>query len=89
MMLHSETITDAMRTVAHGVFENFDADYYLAGGTALTPRIGHRKSVDLDYFIAKPIDTMALKQKIQEVFSGAKVEIIFEEKIPYGVSLMA
>lgn len=69
-----------MRTVAHGVLENFDADYYLAGGTALALRIGHRKSVDLDYFIAKPIDTMALKQKIQEVFSGAKVEIIFEEK---------
>lgn len=80
MMLHRETITDTMHNVARGVFENFDADYYLAGGTALALRIGHRKSVDLDYFVAKPIDTMALKKKMQEVFSLVKIEILFEEK---------
>lgn len=27
-----------------------DSDWYLAGGTALTLQVGHRKSVDLDFF---------------------------------------
>ena len=80
MTLHLETITDAMQSVARGIFENFDAGYYLAGGTALALHIGHRKSIDLDYFIASPIDTLALKKNISEVFSSAKVEILFEEK---------
>lgn len=80
MTLHFETITDAMQDVARGIFENFDTEYYLAGGTALALHIGHRKSVDLDYFTAKPIDTLALKTNISEVFPSASVEIIFEEK---------
>lgn len=80
MTLHLETTTDTMQSVARGIFENFDAGYYLAGGTALALHIGHRKSVDLDYFIALPIDTLALKKNISEVFSSAKIEILFEEK---------
>ncbi|MBI3634451.1 MAG: nucleotidyl transferase AbiEii/AbiGii toxin family protein [Candidatus Yonathbacteria bacterium] len=80
MMLHFETITTAMQDVARSIFENFDAGYYLAGGTALALHIGHRKSVDLDYFTAKPIDTLALKKNIGDVFPLVKVEIIFEEK---------
>lgn len=80
MTLHLETITSAMHAVAKEVFNNFDAEYYLAGGTALALHIGHRKSVDLDYFIAKPIDTVALKNNLIEVFSLPKVEILFETK---------
>lgn len=80
MNLHLETITDAMRAVARIVFENLDPEYYLAGGTALALRMGHRKSVDLDYFISKPIDTLALKTGINEIFAQSKVEILFEQK---------
>lgn len=80
MTLHQETITDTMRSVSRAVFENFDPDYYLAGGTALALWLGHRKSVDLDYFIAKPIDTLVLKNKLAEVFSETTVEILFETK---------
>ncbi|MHB8913720.1 MAG: nucleotidyl transferase AbiEii/AbiGii toxin family protein [Minisyncoccota bacterium] len=49
MTLHSETITDAMAAIAKVIFEVLDEQYYLAGGTALALRLGHRKSVDLDY----------------------------------------
>lgn len=80
MILRQETITDTMRAVARVVFDNLDPEYYLAGGTALALYIGHRKSVDLDYFIAKPIDTLALKNKLTLVFPKATVEIIFETK---------
>ncbi|GEM_PF-1365952 len=80
MTLHFETLTEAMQNVARGVFGHFDKEYYLAGGTALALLIGHRKSVDLDYFIAKSIDTVALKKNIYDTFASSKVEILFEEK---------
>lgn len=80
MILHQETITDIMSAVARVVFDNLEPEYYLAGGTALALYLGHRKSVDLDYFIAKPIDTLALKNKLTLVFPKATVEIIFETK---------
>lgn len=80
MILHLETVTETMQNLARGVFEHFDKEYYLAGGTALALHIGHRKSVDLDYFIAKPIDTVALKKNIYETFASSVVEILFEEK---------
>jgi len=80
MNIHQETITEAMRSVSRVVFENLDPEYYLAGGTALALQLGHRKSVDLDYFIANPIDTLALKNKLAEIFSETTVEILFETK---------
>ncbi|MDO8604151.1 MAG: nucleotidyl transferase AbiEii/AbiGii toxin family protein [bacterium] len=80
MTLHHETITDSMQNVARIVFEKFDPFFYLAGGTALALLLGHRKSVDLDYFISKPIDTGALKGMLNEVFPDASVEILFEQK---------
>ena len=80
MTLHIETITSAMHHIARKVFEDIDTGYYLAGGTALALFLGHRKSVDLDYFIAKPIDTLALKNTLNDTFSSEKVEILFETK---------
>ena len=80
MTLHFETITDTMHRVARVIFENLDPEYYLAGGTALSLIIGNRKSIDLDYFLAKPLDTFALRDRINEIFPDAKVEILFEQK---------
>lgn len=80
MMLHHETITEAMSEIAKVVFGVLDAEYYLAGGTALALRLGHRKSVDLDYFINKEINTLLLKNKITEIFSSTETKILFEEK---------
>ena len=61
MTIHRETITDDMAQIAKVVFDTLDKDFYLAGGTSLSLRLGHRKSVDLDYFINKEIDTLKLK----------------------------
>ncbi len=80
MILHQETITDEMRKLSKVIFDNLDNDFYLAGGTALALYIGHRKSVDLDYFINKDFDTLELKNKIFTLFNTENVEIIFEEK---------
>lgn len=80
MILHKENITENMDKVAKVIFETLDKDFYLAGGTALALRIGHRKSIDLDYFINKDFDTLQLKNNILNIFSYSKVEILFEEK---------
>jgi hypothetical protein len=37
-----------------------DRGFYLAGGTALGIQVGHRRSVDLDWFSGSAIDPMAL-----------------------------
>lgn len=39
-------------------------DFYLAGGTALALQIGHRYSVDLDFFIAQKFSTTKLLKKL-------------------------
>lgn len=46
--------------------------FYLAGGTALALQIGHRMSVDFDYFSDKELPPELLKQ-IESVFAGRKI----------------
>lgn len=41
--------------------ESFLADFYLAGGTALAIQLGHRESVDLDWFSAKSFSNQYIK----------------------------
>ncbi|MCF7794940.1 nucleotidyl transferase AbiEii/AbiGii toxin family protein [Patescibacteria group bacterium] len=59
---------------------NFKDEYYLAGGTALALQLGHRDSVDFDFFKKEDIDTTSLFKKLKEVFSDYKVYKINEEK---------
>lgn len=47
----------------------FCDDFYLAGGTALALQIGHRISVDLDFFSIEPIKK-TLFHKIEETIGG-------------------
>ena len=45
----------------------FLADYYLAGGTALALQLGHRLSVDLDFFCSGKIISDQLKQHLSRI----------------------
>jgi predicted nucleotidyltransferase component of viral defense system len=56
-MLHTDTIFPGTLELLNGVMKipEFDS-YLLAGGTALALQIGHRISVDLDFFGEKEID---------------------------------
>jgi predicted nucleotidyltransferase component of viral defense system len=80
MTLHHETVSLEMLTIAKTVFISLPEQYYLAGGTALALLIGHRKSIDLDYFIPEAIDTEKLRRQLSELFGAERLEIIFEEK---------
>jgi len=56
---------------------NFLKDYYLAGGTALALQLGHRQSIDLDWFIQKNIKTKELIKKLSKI---GKFELVNEEE---------
>jgi predicted nucleotidyltransferase component of viral defense system len=48
---HWETVTTEMRELLKWTGQqDFMSSFYLAGGTALALQVGHRKSVDLDFF---------------------------------------
>jgi len=49
----------------------FKRDFYLAGGTALALQIGHRVSVDFDFFTEKDFETDDLYERVQEAFGEA------------------
>jgi hypothetical protein len=59
-MVHLETITPTMHSIAKELFPVLPPHFYLVGGTALALLIGHRESIDLDYFTPNDIDTVAL-----------------------------
>jgi hypothetical protein len=44
--------------------------FYLAGGTALALQIGHRDSIDFDFFCPQPFDTLTLFSTFENIFSG-------------------
>ncbi len=59
-------------------------DFSLVGGTALSLMLGHRKSVDLDFFSIKKFDVSEIRKKIKKQF-GDRINIVSSEKNPLGV----
>jgi Nucleotidyl transferase AbiEii toxin, Type IV TA system len=53
------------------------SEFGLGGGTNIALRLGHRLSVDLDFFTNQPFDTSQLFQLITEQFPSA--ELLFEK----------
>jgi len=48
--------------------------FYLAGGTALALQIGHRTSIDFDYFTNKPFDNARVFREFESIFSDSRIE---------------
>jgi len=64
--LHWNTVTPAMRALMNGFARNALArEFYLAGGTALALQLGHRLSVDLDFFSPTQSDIPALIEPLR------------------------
>lgn len=53
--------------------------FYLAGGTALALHLGHRTSLDFDFYTQSHFDSSVLYQKIEDVF-GKNVKATLREK---------
>jgi predicted nucleotidyltransferase component of viral defense system len=73
-------ILDKKRLAILPLLKKFKAGFYLAGGTGLALQLGHRDSIDFDFFSPQDIDTQKLFSTIKEVFNGHKILKVQEEK---------
>jgi hypothetical protein len=101
--LHWETMTPAMREVMVAFGRSrFGARFYLAGGTALALQLGHRLSVDLDFFsstedistITSPLlsSLLSLSPTVADTAWGNLVLVVKDVKVGfygYGCDLLA
>ncbi len=63
-----QTIDGATQRVLAKIAQSgLAADFYLAGGTALALQLGHRQSIDLDWFSAKALNNDVLKSKLAKL----------------------
>ena len=59
LKLHYETVSPLLRKTLNDIMVNFIFDpFYLVGGTSLSLRLGHRKSVDIDLFTNAPYGSL-------------------------------
>ena len=50
-----------------------EAGFYLAGGTALALQLGHRTSLDFDFYSPNPFDRKTLSGKLNRAFGKGMV----------------
>lgn len=67
MSMHYEAL-DKKRRALLPALAAFKKEFYLAGGTALALQIGHRISVDFDFFIEENFETEDVYERVQKVF---------------------
>lgn len=68
-MLHTDTIKgETLELLKKLEGEPLLSGFALAGGTALTLYLGHRKSIDLDLFTTEPFDTMEVQNLLGSQF---------------------
>lgn len=73
-------ILDKNRLDILPLFKKFKDDFYLAGGTALALQIGHRDSIDFDFFSERDINTSELFEELRRVFERRGLVKIQEEQ---------
>ena len=73
-------ILDKKRIEILPKLKSFKDKFYLAGGTGLALQIGHRDSVDFDFFILNDFDTTTLYNELLDIFSDKKIVKTLEEK---------
>ncbi|HOX29555.1 MAG TPA: nucleotidyl transferase AbiEii/AbiGii toxin family protein [Candidatus Paceibacterota bacterium] len=70
--MHYE-ILDEKRSAILPLLNVFKDQFYLAGGTGLALQIGHRDSVDFDFFSQTEINTSAVFEQTAKAFAGHKI----------------
>lgn len=63
--MYPESISEKTRTVLEKIGQsNIGKKFYLAGGTALAIKLGHRQSIDLDWFSRENFSNTDLKKEL-------------------------
>ncbi|MEZ4869053.1 MAG: nucleotidyl transferase AbiEii/AbiGii toxin family protein [Caldilineaceae bacterium] len=75
--VHGETISAQMRQLLQLLGQQpFMDDFYLAGGTALALREGHRYSIDLDFFSATNTIEQNTRQAVIESLAALNPQLL-------------
>ncbi len=72
--MHEEALTNEAAAL-FPLFQKFKG-FYLVGGTALALQIGHRVSVDFDFFCFEELSTHLLP-RVRRVFSGHSILVTY------------
>ena len=73
-MLHKETVTPGTLDLILELMKDHQLNsFYLVGGTALSLRIGHRESIDIDLFSSSDFDGNELAEHLRKNY-GADVK---------------
>jgi hypothetical protein len=78
--LHWNILDDARQAVLPQLKDIARETFYLAGGTGLALQIGHRDSIDFDFFTPGEFETVALISELERVFAAHELSITQEEK---------
>jgi len=73
-------ILDQKREDILPLLRSFKDNFYLAGGTALALQLGHRDSIDFDFFSFNSFSTEDLFKIAQQVFAGHQITKTQEAK---------
>ncbi len=80
--MHTEILTESQVAVLDGLTRiPTVGEFYLAGGTALALRHGHRRSVDFDFFRPTEFDTQRLLLTLDSTFGSS-------ERLPTGADTL-
>ncbi|MBI2332436.1 MAG: nucleotidyl transferase AbiEii/AbiGii toxin family protein [Chloroflexi bacterium] len=76
------TITPSMRSIWEGFSQSeISHEFYLAGGTALALQLGHRYSIDFDFFSPTQTDITLLTEPLKLAFKGYNISQVHN---PWG-----
>ena len=74
---HWETVTEEMRLLLRYIGQQpFSQRFYLAGGTALALRLGHRRSADLDFFSETDEVHKETREEIQRALGSVAPRVL-------------
>ena len=80
--IHVDILNDAQRSViAHLGKALAHTDFYLAGGTAAALQLGHRSSLDLDWFIDKLGDPEILFRRLKSCNIAFEIQSVSPETV--------
>jgi hypothetical protein len=81
-MLHDEILNEEQKKLLPflGVFRG---TFGMVGGTAIALHIGHRESIDFDFFSVGPIDADAIRRKLSG--SGSELHVMVDTPDEYTV----
>ncbi|MBT1710614.1 nucleotidyl transferase AbiEii/AbiGii toxin family protein [Fulvivirgaceae bacterium PWU5] len=75
-MLHSETVTSDLLSIAQQLCDNPRLNMFrIVGGTAISLHLGHRKSVDIDFFTCEKVNKRELLLTLRDMFPGTEFHI--------------